>query len=143
MGVRNGLGYSQEQAQTGSECQLASRAVAIDAFSLDALEDQVGLAVLAHTGVEQAGDVGMAEAREKTCFVPNLRSSSFAESAAVKKLDGCAAFELAIAPAPEPHVSHAAPAEGTLEGVRTNMLACKGLIAERRALHEPGGAVGG
>ena len=41
VGVRDGVGYGQEQAQAGSEGQRPGPAIAIDGFSLDVLEDQI------------------------------------------------------------------------------------------------------
>src|ERR1700689_4118731 len=103
--------------------------VLVDRLALDVLEDQVGLPVLAHTGVEEPGDVGMGQSREEVRLVPDLCGGQLTESAAFEQLDGGVALECLIAATPQPDASHSAASQQSLYRVGTDLLADKRVLA--------------
>ena len=59
--VRNGIEHVQKQRETLRQRQSMGPAVLVDRLALDVLENQVGLPVLAHAGIEEPSDVGVGE----------------------------------------------------------------------------------
>src|SRR3984957_13814370 len=105
-----------------------SLTVLVDRLAFDVLEDQVGLPVLAHTGVEEPGDGRMGQSSEEVRLMPDLHGRQFIQSLTFKKLDGDLAFEFIIAATCQPDTSHSAPSQQPLYRVRTDLLADKRVV---------------
>lgn len=141
--MRHRIEYRREQAQPRCERQRARGAVAVDGLALDVLEYQVRLPAAGHACIEQPRDVGMSEPREQARLAADVPGGVGAETAALENLERRLALELAVVAAPEPYAPHAAATEEAHDLIGADLPSDEIRVRiERRALHEPRGAVG-
>ena len=119
VGVGDGVGKLQKQVQARLDGQAAHGFV--DGHTRNKFHDEIGQAVVAGTGVEQARDVRMAQAREGLTLLRKTPQHRRAVHAAFEQFDGGAAFEAAVGAARFKHIAHAASAHGAddLPGPKT------------------------
>ena len=60
----------RKQPETGLDAQPLLVAIAVDALTVDMLEDEIGLAGWRHAGVDEVRDVRMGEPGEDGPFAP-------------------------------------------------------------------------
>ena len=126
--VRHRRQHVEEQPQPRLDAEATRVAVAVDLFTLDALQHQVRLSGRRDACVEQRRDVRMGEASEDVTFTPEALPGGAADQGNVEQLDRDLGLVAAVAAVGEPDAAHAAVAERLFERV-----GAKGLAGERRA----------
>ena len=110
VGVGHGVGQLQEEVQALSQRQGLYRF--IDRLALHVLQHEVGQALFAGTGVQQARDVRVAQARQRLALLGKALQHGGAVHAAFQQLDGGATLVAAVAAARLEDLTHAAGADG-------------------------------
>ena len=124
----------QEQAQPLLHRQRQLLGVLGDRLALHIVQRQVGLAVAADAGIEQAGDVGVAKPRQDLAFAGETLAQAGVAQARAQQFHRHAALVQAVGARGQPDLAHAAFAERALEFVGTYLLA--GLGREQRRVHD-------
>ena len=113
VGVRVGDGLQdiEEQAQPGLDAERVLGAVAVDALTVDVLDDEIRLARLRHPGIDEVGDVGMGQPGQEVAFAPEALLAGRSHQRQVQQLDRRAPFEAAVAAFGQPDAAHPALAD--------------------------------
>ena len=133
MRVRDRGEHIEKQAQTCVDVEPPAVAVAVDAFALDEVQDQVRLARRRDAGVDQPGDVRMREPGEDVAFAAETLFAGPPDQRGVQELDRDLALEAPVAAAGEPHAAHAALAKRRFQRIGADDLAGEC----RRLRHRP------
>jgi len=133
MGVADRGADLQEQLQALGHRQVQVPGVVGDRLALHVVQGQVGLAVLADAGVEQAGDVGMAEAGQDLPLAVEALAQAGVAQAGAQQLQRDPALVEAVVADGQPDLAHAAFAQQPLQLVGADDLA--GLGREHGGVH--------
>lgn len=121
VGMRYRIGELQEQAQAGFQGQAARGH--IDGLAVDEFEDEVGQALFAGTGIQQARDMRMAQPREGLSLLCEAAQHGAAVDASLQQLDRRPALIAAVGAACFKHFTHATDAHGADDFPRAQALA--------------------
>lgn len=125
--VGHGIQHVAEQPQRGRHAHCQPLHVAVDGFAVHMLQHQVGLPpVGSHTGIEQAGDVGMVQLGQDGAFAREALAVARAQQPAAQELDGHTGLVAAIAAVGAPHAAHAAFAQQGVQRVGAEAVAGPG-----------------
>ena len=130
VGVGHGVGQLQEEMQALSQRQGLYRF--IDRLALHVLQHEVGQALFAGTGVQQARDVRVAQARQRLALLGKALQHGGAVHAAFQELDSGATLVAAVAAARLEDLTHAAGADGPYHLPCAQSLADSGSLAWHR-----------
>ena len=86
-------------------------------LAIDVFERQPGLPVARHTGVVEAGDVGVAQRREDVALAVEADREGLAPGPRVRQLDGDPALQRTVVALGQPDFGHAALAQRTHQAV--------------------------
>ena len=136
--LRDRAQHVQHQAQARIDGEREAAAVLVDRLAVDVFEHEVGLRAVGHdTGIEQACDVRMRQAREDAAFALEAFGVALAEQARAQELDRDLAFVAAVVATRQPHGAHAAMADLAHQRVRADRLAGQAArLGQRRLRHE-------
>ena len=132
--VADGVADLREQRQARRHVEVLRAGIGGDRIAADVVEREVGLAVLADAGIEQAGDVRMAEAREDLPFAGEARAQAGIAESGAQQFQRDAAFVQAVGAHGQPDLAHAAFAQRHDEPVRADLLT--GLRREHGAVDD-------
>ena len=93
-------------------------AVNVEPPALDVLQNQERLAGIGDTGVDEAGDVRMAQPREGRALAVKPLAARRIQESEVEQLDRGASLEATVASVRQPNRAHATFTEGTVQRVR-------------------------
>ena len=98
--------YLQEQSEPLGDGQVAVVAVSRDGCADNVLECQVGLTLVRHARIQQAGDVGMIQTRQDFALARKPLGNDAAQERRMNQLESHLAFEQPVGALGQPHAAH-------------------------------------
>jgi len=121
----DGVQNLEEETDSRDDVEPMLITVLIDAFSVDKLEYEKGLAGGGDTGVDEFCDVGMGEEGENLSFTAEAAFAGLAEEGNIEEFEGDSALEPPVVAAGAPDASHSTLADVGFNAEGANDLAGK------------------